>query len=290
MPDDRPFNENAPMPRSIAAPRRAARPPAAEPADRRQRVQSAETGMDVLKALARLGGAASLTAIAAAVGQNTAKVHRYLASLTQGGLVAQNPVTQHYHLAAESIAIGLAALRQCDPIRLGEGALVRLRGDLSVTAFIAVMGNQGATVLRIEEPIQPVTVNIRAGSVLPLLWSAAGRAFLGFCDDAQITERARAELAQATAGQRALLGGPRPIERLRREVREQGCAIVQDTMLRGISAVAAPILDAHGQVAAVLTAMGATGGFDVRPGGAIAPVVMGEARAISAAMGWPRIA
>ena len=80
---------------------------------RRQRVQSAETGMTILKALARLGGAASLTAIAAECGESAAKVHRYLSSLTSEGLVAQHPATQHYHLGPEAVRIGLAALRQC---------------------------------------------------------------------------------------------------------------------------------------------------------------------------------
>lgn len=62
---------------------------------RRQRVQSAETGMTILKALARLGGAASLTAIAAEAGENAAKVHRYLSSLTSEGLVAQQGAFAH---------------------------------------------------------------------------------------------------------------------------------------------------------------------------------------------------
>ena len=92
-------------------------------AKRRQRVQSAETGMTILKALARLGGAASLTAIAAESAESAAKVHRYLSSLASEGLVAQHPATQHYHLGPEAVRIGLAALRQCDPVRLGEPAL-----------------------------------------------------------------------------------------------------------------------------------------------------------------------
>lgn len=253
--------------------------------DRRQRVQSAETGMAVLKALAGLGGSASLTAIAAATAESTAKVHRYLASLMQEGLVGQHPVTQHYHLGAESIRIGLAALRQADPIRLGEAALARLRESLEVTCFIAVMGNKGPTVLRIEEPTLPVTINMRAGTVLPVLWSATGQAFLGFSDDAQVLRLAEQDYEAAGPEQRAMLAGPQPVPRLRRQVREQGCAIVHDTLLRGISAVSAPILDATGKVAAVLTALGASSGFDARPGGKVCPAVIAEAADISTAMG-----
>lgn len=268
-----------PKPKSPAKP--------SPPADnRRQRVQSAQTGMAVLKALARLGGAASLTAIATATGENAAKVHRYLSSLSQEGLVAQNPLTQHYHLGPESIRIGLAALRQCDPVRMSEGALLRVRETLQVTCFVAVMGNLGPTVLRIEEPSLPVTVNIRPGSVLPLLWSATGRAFLAFTDDADMHRKAQAEYDSATPERRSLMAGAQPVARLCRQVRDQGCAIVQDTLLPGISAVAAPIFDARGHTCAVFTALGASNGFDVRPGGKVCPQVVREAADISAAMGF----
>src|SRR5256885_14594976 len=62
----------------------------APPRERRQRVQAAETCLAVLKALATLGGRASLTAIAGAVEESPAKVHRYLASLMAEGLVEQD--------------------------------------------------------------------------------------------------------------------------------------------------------------------------------------------------------
>lgn len=254
--------------------------------ERRQRVQSAEMGMGILKALARLGGTASLTAVAAEVGESTAKVHRYLASLNQEGLVAQDAATQRYYLGHEAIQIGLAAMRQCDPVRLGESALVRLQEELGVTCFLAIMGNKGPTILRFEEPGLPVTINVRAGSVLPLLWSATGRVFVSFMDDAQVRQQIETELASATADRRASLHDEAPIEHLRQATRTRRCAVVQDTLLRGISAVAAPIFDHTGRVSAVLTALGATGGFDPAAGGRIATLVIHEASTISAALGF----
>lgn len=254
--------------------------------ERRQRVQSAEMGMIILKALGRLDGAASLTAVAAEVGESTAKVHRYMASLAQEGLVEQDPATQRYHLGREAIRIGLAALRQCDPIRLGEAALVRLREELGVTCFIAIMGNMGPTILRFEEPGLPVTINVRAGSVLPILWSATGQVFLSFMDDPALTKQAHEEYARATPEQRAWLRQEQPVENLRKAVREQGCASIRDILLNGIGAVAAPIFDHTGRVCAVLTALGAAAGFDIRPDGKIAPVVMRRAEEISSALGF----
>src|SRR5262245_49283198 len=85
---------------------------------RRQRVQAAETGVAVLKGLARLGGRASLTALAAHVGESPAKVHRYLVSLIEEDMVQQDPNSQQYYLGLQTLLAGVAALRQADPIRL----------------------------------------------------------------------------------------------------------------------------------------------------------------------------
>lgn len=253
--------------------------------ERRQRVQSAEMGMGILKALARLGGSASLTAVAAAVEESTAKVHRYLASLVQEDLVAQDSSTQHYRLGPAAIQIGLAALRQSDPVRRSEPALVRLRDELGVTCFLAIMGNLGPTIMRFEEPSLPVTINVRAGSVLPLLWSATGQVFLAAMEeDAAQRVPLRAELAAASAEQRRRLGAE-ALEPLCERVRAQGCAMVRDSLLPGISAVAAPIVDHRGRVVAVLTALGASGGFDPSLSGPIAPVVLREAATISQSLG-----
>jgi DNA-binding IclR family transcriptional regulator len=261
----------------------AASPPAR---DRRQRVQSASTGMLVLKELAALGGRATLTGLAARLGENPAKVHRYLASLMDESFVTQDRGTQQYALGPQCIAIGLAAMRMADPIRLSEPALVRLRESLEVTCFVAVMGNHGPTIMRFEEPGLPVTVNVRAGSVMSVLWSATGRLFLALLDESRVRKLAENELAAAPDDLRAQLDASDPIGHLQREIRASGCATVKDTNLKGISAVSAPLFDANGHVCATLTALGATGGFDASVEGKIAIALRHEAETISAELGY----
>jgi len=260
------------------------------PVNRRQRVQSAETGMVVLKGLAQLGGWASLSALAAHVAESPAKVHRYLASLIEEGLVAQSGSSQHYHLGAESIRIGLAAMRQADPIRIAEPSLLRLRESLEITCFVAVMGNKGPVIVRFEEPGLPVTVSVRVGSVMSLLWSATGRVFLALLDGSAVRALADDELATSPQELRAQLDIADPIGALRHEVRLAGCAIVRDTYQRGISAVAAPLYDHAGHVCAVITALGASGGFDPSTDGQIATAVRREAEAASVLLGGCAVA
>lgn len=242
--------------------------------------------MAVLKGLAQLSGRASLTALALHVQESPAKVHRYLASLMQEGLVAQDAGSQHYFLGPQTIQIGLAAMRQVDPIRVSEPSLIRLREQLEVTCFLAVMGNMGPTIVRFEEPGLPVTVNVRVGSVLSMLWSATGRAFLGLIDEAGVRALAEKEFATATPDMQAQLQTTDPIGTLQRAVQAARCAVVRDTYLRGISAVAAPLYDYTGRICAVLTALGATGGFDPSADGRIAIAVRREAHLASALLGY----
>jgi DNA-binding IclR family transcriptional regulator len=240
----------------------------------------------LLKGLAALGGRASLTALASYVNESPAKVHRYLVSLMEESLIVQEPLTQQYALGPECLAIGLAAMRQVDPIRVAEPSLVLLRESLEVTCFIAVMGNRGPTIVRFEEPGLPVTVNVRAGSVMSVLWSATGRLFLGLLDESRIRTMAEDELAHASADLRAQLDALDPIGQLRTGVQGNRCATVKDTYLKGISAVAAPLFDYNGRLCATLTALGATGGFDCSIDGPIAVAVRREAEAISARLGF----
>jgi len=262
-------------------------PSADVPAERsrRQGVQAIGTGMAVLKGLARLGGIASLTRLAAHIDENPAKVHRYLVSLIEEGMVAQDPRSQQYRLGLEAVLIGVAAMRQADPVRVAESSLIRLRDTLDVTCFIAVMGNKGPTIVRFEEPGLPVTVNVRVGSVLSMLWSATGRVFLGLLGEARVRAMAEEELALLSAEARSQLDPREPIDTLRDEVAASGCAVVVDTNLKGISAVAAPVYDYAGHLCAVLTALGATGGFDASVDGSIAQAVRQEAQAMSAQLG-----
>ena len=254
--------------------------------DRRNKVQSAVTGMTVLKTLAAMGGAASLTALASRLGESPAKVHRYLASLVDAELVVQEPDTSRYVLGPEAIAIGLAAMRRSDALTLAGGELATLAEAHGLSCFVAVLGNHGPTIVRWEEPLQTVTVNVRVGSVMPMLWSATGRAFGAFSNAPSFAALIDSDLATATPEQRRQLPDRAAVDALFEQIRRLRCAPVRDVLLIGVSAVAAPIFDAGGKLAAVMTALGTSGTFDPTPGGSIALTVQQAADSVSSRLGW----
>src|SRR5262249_19058963 len=149
----------------------------------------------VLKALAGLGGAATLKDLAAEVGMTRAKVHRYLGSLRAGGLVAQDAETGRYHIGSTAVTIGLVGLSRVSPVRQLQDLLPRVRDRLNATVTAAIWGERGPTIIGMEESDHLVTMNLRIGSVLPLLNTAIGRLFLAYLPPTQT--------ARLVAGERA---------------------------------------------------------------------------------------
>lgn len=105
-------------------------------------------------------------------------------------------------------------------------------------------------------------------------------------DESRVWALAEEELRHLPPELRSLLDAKDQIGVLREQVRADRCAVVDETYLRGISAVAAPIYDYTGRLCAVMTALGATGGFDARADGSIARAVREEAAATSVLLGY----
>lgn len=253
---------------------------------RGQKVQSAETGLIVLRALGQLGGGATISALAAHVGEHPAKVHRYLSSLMSAGFVEQDLARGRYVLGSEAILLGLAAQRQSGALSLAATATAELVEKLNVSCFVAVMSEHGPVIVHWDEPTQAIVINARVGSVVPMLWSATGLAFAAFHKSDLIDSLIARELLAATDEQRRQFPDRRAVDAMLEGYRREGCTWVRNWLLQGVSAVAAPIFDATGHVPAVIVGIGVSDSFDVRPGGANATTLRDSAGRISQRLGY----
>jgi DNA-binding IclR family transcriptional regulator len=248
---------------------------------KRQGIQSVEVGMRLLRVLADVPAALSLKDLAMAAGMPASKAHRYLVSLGRSGLVAQDAATGRYDLGPLALTVGLAALGRVNAARVGTWAAGALRDRIDETVLVAVWGNRGPVIIGWEESSKPVTVNVRVGSVMPLLTSATGRVFLAHLPDDRTEAFVTAELRRDKER-----GSARPNpERLIAEVRRHGLGRVDGDMLPGVSALAAPVLGHAGKLAFVLTALGPQGVFDSRWDGPTAAVLREIAEAAGQRLG-----
>jgi DNA-binding IclR family transcriptional regulator len=244
----------------------------------RQGVASVEVGLGLVRALAAEPGPATLKQLAAAARLAPAKAHRYLVSLGRAGLVEQDGAGGRYRLGPLALEIGLAALRGLDAMRAGAEALAALQEEIDETALLAVWGNRGPVVVRWSESSRPVTTNVRAGFVMPLVNSSTGRVFAAFLPEAVTAPLLEEEFRRRPAAREGW-------DRLMAETRRRRLARVDGDLSPGAAALSAPVFDAEGRCAAVLAAIGHQGTIDISWTGPVAAALTRRAAEMSRRLG-----
>jgi DNA-binding IclR family transcriptional regulator len=224
--------------------------PAADdaPASRRG-IQSVEIGFRVLAALAAEPQPSTLGAVAKRSGLSASQAHRYLASLIASGMAHQDRSSGRYDLGPQAIQVGLAALARTDVFAEADPMVAEFTRETGRTTLVAARGPLGPTIVRWHAGRRPVVTSLTVGSVLPLLTSATGHAFLGFIS----TEEMEGAIEQEQASDPR--GADIDVAAIRQRVRTAMSASVDETLIPGLRATAVPILDIQGHAALVVTMM-----------------------------------
>jgi DNA-binding IclR family transcriptional regulator len=252
-----------------------ARPPAP--------VQSVTIAIDILKALAAGGGMLALKDIAAATGMPRGKVHQYLTSLRAGGVVAQEPESGRYQIGPAAVTIGLVGLARLGPIRQVHEKLRGLRDQVNETVTAAIWGEMGPTIIAIEESDHVVTMNVRIGSVLPLLSTAIGRTFLTYLAPS-LTRRFVSSERRRDAS--STLPSDTELNGMIKEIRARRLSRARSALLAGVDAVAAPVFDYRGHLVAVICAVGRAETMPTRWDGPVVRALTESASQLSRQLGY----
>ena len=254
-------------------------------APRRQRgIQSIEVGLRVLQALTEQRRPLPLKDIGRLADMAPAKAHPYLVSFMQGGLVKQNPLTGHYELGPGALQLGLAALQQLDPLTAAsqEAAQLAAASDLSIA--LAVWGQLGPTVVRLDEPRYPLHVNLRVGTVMSLFNTITGRVFAAYLPEKMVRSMLEDEHRRVVGGTSASFDAPE-VQALLGEIRSTGMGRGVSMPQPGVNTLCAPVFDAAGHIALVMTMIGPQGVFDAEIDSAAGELLRQHARRTSLRLG-----
>jgi len=252
----------------------------------RQGIQSIEVGVPLLKVLADQGAPMMLRDLARQTGMPAAKAHRYLVSFMRTGLVSQEPHSGRYDLGHFALELGLASLARLDPVRAATPVLESLAEEIGETVALAVWGNMGPTIVRWVESRRPINVNLRTGSVMPLLNSAIGMCFVTFSDLPAVHARVADELKLKTRAAQCQAPATRgELDALLTEYRAQGMTRAVGSVLPGVNAFCAPVFDHEHKMVLAVTGLGPAVLFPSEWNGAIPAAIRDAAQRISRQLG-----
>lgn len=212
-------------------------------------IQSIEVGGELLKALVRHGRPMALKDLAAAASLPPARAHPYLVSFSKVGLIEQDQATSHYRLGSLAIEAGLISLQQVDPVRLASDELPALAAEILCTVSLAVWGESGPVIVRVEASPSAVHVAMRHGTPASLRHTGTGKVFAAYMSHDRLMAALRNESGESSAEDRDFI-------RELATIRAQGISTVRDELLSGVSAMAVPVFDAFGHLVMAIAAIG----------------------------------
>lgn len=253
----------------------------------RRGIQSIEIGSALLMELSRRVQSLALKDLAKGAGMTTGKAHPYMVSFLKVGFVTQTESGQ-YELGPLALQLGLAKLQRMDPVKEASQLIESLAQETGQSVAVAVWGNLGPTIVRMEEPVQPLHVNLRTGTVMSLTTTATGRLFAAYMPPKVIDQLLSQELERVAygAGQDKPMGRE-ALNRSLAEVRKHGLSRAQGSPIPGIDALCAPVFGPDGRIVLGLLAMGPSSTFDSTYDGAIAKPLLRCAEEIASRVGRP---
>ena len=232
--------------------------PATATTEERRGIQSVEVSAVILSALSSAGSAVSLKQLSDITQMPPSKTHRYLSSFVRTGLVRQDEISGHYDLGPAALELGMAALSRLEIMELAQSEMKLLTEKTGLTSILSVWGQQGPTVVRWQRAREQLITSLGLGSILPVTFSATGHAFLAFLPQALTATLSNKELATQKNKTPSSMR-PRTKKELTdilSAVKATGVAHADNSVIPGLRAIAAPVLDHQNDAAAVITLIG----------------------------------
>ena len=222
-------------------------------------VRSVSRAVRALELIAEQGEL-GVTDLGRGLGVHKATASRLAATLADGGLIERDPVSDRYRLGFGLIRLVGAALAGVDLVRTAHPVLEELAERTRETVNIGVLSGDAVLYLDQVSSSHLIASTNWVGRRTPLHCSSSGKVFLAHLPK-PVLEQALARPLEAPTPR--TMTDPARLRRQLDEVRVRGYAAIQEELEQGLNAVAAPVRQLDGDVAAAVSVSGPS--FRVRP-------------------------
>jgi len=246
-------------------------------------VQSVDRALTILEVLARVGEG-GVTEIAAELGVHKSTAFRLVTTLESHRLVEQTTERGRYRLGVGVLRLAGATTARLDLVQEARPVCRQLAADTGETVNVAVLSEGSALYLDQIAGSSALQPHNWVGQHIPLHATSNGKVLLSGLDQDRLAE-VLGQLARYT---------PLTItkkSKLRAEldqVRERGYAAAIDELEEGLTAAAAPIRNAHGDVVASMSVSGPTFRLTADRLVDVVPLLQEAAAEVSHRLGWGR--
>jgi DNA-binding IclR family transcriptional regulator len=252
----------------------------------RRGIQSIEIGSKLLSELSRHLAPMALKDLSKAAGLSTGKAHPYLVSFLKVGFVQQDAASR-YELGPLALQLGLTKLRRLDPVKEAAQFMTDLAESTGQSIALSVWGNFGPTIVRMEEPLEPLHVNLRTGTVMSIANTATGRLWAAYLPPKVVERHMNDELARlGTVGSREATITREEVQAHIAEIHAHGLSRSLNMPVPGINGLCAPVFDAEGHIVLGILAMGTAATFDASWDGPAAKALRACADEVSSRIGF----
>jgi len=214
------------------------------------RVTSVSRAMHVLEAFAGHPEGVALSRLAAKLGYGKASLSKILGTLVREGFVRHEPLTGRFHLSWRLLALAFGHAERVGMPAICLPVLQALADETDELVQLAVVEDGGLLfVAKAEGPGQQMRMVPLVGLLAPAHATASGKIWLAHLPEAEtLAVLARHGLRRLTP--RTITSRAKLLAQLR-EARARGYAIVDEELVEGGRAAAAPILAGGRAVGAV---------------------------------------
>ncbi|QZY29913.1 IclR family transcriptional regulator [Nocardioides coralli] len=244
-------------------------------------VQSVDRAITILEILARLGEA-GVTEVAGELGVHKSTAFRLIGTMEARGLVEQADDRGKYRIGLGLVKMAGASAARTDLVQVARPSCKALAAETHETVNLAVLADGTALYLDQIAGAAALQPHNWIGQRIPLHATSNGKVLIADLEPDLVDELVPrlTRHAEATITDRASL------HRELARVREQGYAVAVDELEEGLTALAAAIRDAHGDVVASLSVSGTTFRLDEATRTELVPPLLRAAEEVSLALGW----
>src|SRR3954453_3355684 len=244
-------------------------------------VQSVDRALTILEMLAR-EGEAGVTDIAADLGVHKSTAFRLLATLESHRMVEQDGDRGRYRLGVGNLRLAGATTARLDLVSEARPVCRQLAADTGETVNITVRSETSALYLDQVAGSSALQSHNWVGQHIPLHATSNGKVLISELTDPELKLAVRElpRLTDRTVTRRAELKAQLD------HIREVGYAVAVDELEDGLTAAAAPIRNAHGDVVASMSISGPTFRLTEDRLERDVPVLVAAATEVSHRLGW----